>query len=398
MIKLFSNQVISLFFLGAILCIPLPFFGNDILFQMTQFLFRRCVFWIQNKWFPNALPNIDFSSDTIGLNLLLVVLFLLSIFVVVVCRILKRNISKFPDYSRLIICYYLAFVFLKYGVDKVFKTQFYLPEPNILYTPFGYLTKDILFWSSMGSSYFYSVSLGILELIVAILLLFHQTRILGLFLSLAVLLNIVLINFGFDISVKTFSLFLFSAAFYALLPFLKTIFLFFIYQEQVKLVSVKPFGSRATFFLIWVKSIVVLSMLYSVLFPYLQSQNWNDDQQKRPFLHGAYEVVEVISKGDTLEKTAFPFQKIMIHRNNYLILQNNDFQTTDYYFKTKATKNEIIIMDYQKKESSFFYEIFEKDSTFILKFQNMKIKTKMLNWKQLPVLNTKNHYTIDEIK
>lgn len=398
MIKSISNQIVGVFFLLGICCIPLTFLGKENTFQITLFLFGNSINWIQKNGFPNAIPNIDFSSDTIALNLLLGILFFLSIGIVFIFHLLKLKTTKFPYYSRLIICYYLAFVLLKYAFDKVFKTQFYLPEPNILYTPFGYLTKDILFWSTLGLSYSFSFALGIVELIVAFFLLLHRTRIIGLFFGFFVFFSIVLINFSFDISVKTFSLFLFFASFYAFLPYLKTIFRFFIGLKKEQLVTESKLILGTPVFSFWIKSIVILSMLFMVLFPYFQTKNWNDDLQKRPFLHGAYEVIEVVSKGDTLQKEAFPFVKIFVHRNQYLIFQTHDFQTTDYFFQTNTADKKIILQDYQQKEIPVFYEIFEKDSTFILKFQNTRIKTKRINWKQLPVLNTKNHYTIDEIK
>src|SRR5205085_9499653 len=104
--------------------------------------------------------------------------------------------------------YYLCLQLLKYGVDKIFKNQFYLPEPNTLFTPAGMLDKDILYWSTMGTSYGYNIFLGSLEIAAALFILIKRTRLIGLLLSLGILINVTEVNFGFDISVKLFSLFL----------------------------------------------------------------------------------------------------------------------------------------------------------------------------------------------
>ena len=41
------------------------------------------------------------------------------------------------------VAWFLALQLLQYGFDKVFKHQFYLPEPNTLYTPLGLLPPDL---------------------------------------------------------------------------------------------------------------------------------------------------------------------------------------------------------------------------------------------------------------
>ena len=49
----------------------------------------------------------------------------------------------------------------------------------------------------------------LLEILAAVLILIKRTRLMGLLLSLGILINVVAVNFGFDISVKLFSLFFF---------------------------------------------------------------------------------------------------------------------------------------------------------------------------------------------
>ena len=129
-----------------------------------------------------------------------------------------RNINKIREmtWNEIIFFYWthvlvsnmLAFFLLRYGFDKLFKHQFYLPEPNTLYTPVGLLSKDILFWTSMGTSHSYNVFMGLIEIIPAFLLFFKRTRMLGGLISFAVLLNVLMINIGFDITVKILSSFL----------------------------------------------------------------------------------------------------------------------------------------------------------------------------------------------
>lgn len=396
--KRFLAKSLALFFVFGFLFIPLTLNGKDVQLQLTKVLFSKPIAFIQMLFFPQALRSIDFFSDTVALNLLLLLLFLLAIVVVLLLHFLKIKTDKMVLISRVISSYYIAFILLSYGFDKVFKAQFYLPEPNILYTSFGNLSKDILYWSTLGTSRFYSISMGIIEVVTAILILFNRTRILGLLVSIGIFVNIILINFGFDISVKTFPIFLLLATFFSIYPNLKTLINFLVFQRREQLVLTKQAIISNPFLKIWIKFIVVGLLFLQILFPYFQSQNFNDDLQARPFLHGAYQVNQIIVKTDTLKTTDFPIQKIFIHRNNYIIFQGKNNIMTDYHFEMDSIKKQLLLQDYKKNTICVDYDFTKKDSTFRLQFKNYCVVSKAINWRKLPALQNQTHYTIDQIQ
>lgn len=391
--KSFSEKIFALFFLLGIIFIPLEFFFGNIQKQITSFLFHKPIALFQNLFFENALPNPDFSSDTISLNLLLVLMFVISIGLTFVLTKFKINTTKWVKIIRIVICYYLAFVLLKYGFDKVFKAQFYLPEPNILYEKFGNLSKDILYWSTIGTSRFYSVATGIIEVFVAVLLFFKRTRIAGLLFSIGVFLHIIFINFGFDISVKTFSCFLFLASLFAVFPYLKMLISFLFFQKQEKLdlrnVTIIP----NPFVKIGVKIFVIGWSFLQILFPYFTESDFNDDKAKRPFLHGAYQVQKITPK-DTLSEIKY----IFVHRKNYIIFEYSNETRNDFYFEENQISKELTLYDYDKNKTVISYDYSVKDSIFRLGLNNQTIISKALNWKELPIFEENFHYTIDEIK
>src|SRR4029077_19764906 len=86
---------------------------------------------------------------------------------------------------------------------------------------------------TIGSSYTYTVVAGIFEILPAVLLLFRRTRIIGAIIATAVMTNVVLINFGFDISVKLFSCFLLLLCVIVASPGLKKLFDLFIANRPV---------------------------------------------------------------------------------------------------------------------------------------------------------------------
>lgn len=396
--KSFFEKSCALFFVFGFLFIPITLNGKDWQFQLTKFIFSRPIAIIEKLFFPEALHKIDFSSDTIALNLLLLLLFLLAMIALLLLNFLKIKTDNIITFSRVISCYYIGLILLSYGFDKVFKAQFYLPEPNILYTPFGNLSKDILYWSTIGTSRNYSVSLGIIEVFTAILILINSTRILGLLVSIGVLINIILINFGFDISVKTFSIFLLLATLFSVYPNLKKLISFFVFQKNEKLIPTKQSIIINPFLKIWMKTIIVGLLFLQVLFPYFESQNFNDDLQSRPFLHGAYQVNQFIVNMDTLKTSDFPIQKIFIHRNNYIIFQDKNNEMTDYHFEIDTLKKQLLLQDYKKNISCVNYDFVKKDSTFKLKFKKYYIVSRAINWRNLPALQNQTHYTIDQIQ
>ena len=396
--KRFLEKSLALFFVFGFLFIPLTLNGKDWQFQLTKVLFSKPIAFIQMLFFPQALRSIDFSSDTIALNLLLLLLFLLAIVSVFLLHFLKIKTDNMVLISRVISCYYIVFILIIYGFDKVFKAQFYLPEPNILYTSFGNLSKDILYWSTLGTSRFYSISMGIIEVVTAILILFKRTRILGLLISIGVFVNIILINFGFDISVKTFSIFLLLVTLFSVYPNLKMLINFLVFQRREQLTHTNQAIVSNPFLKIWIKFIVVGLLFLQILFPYFQSQNFNDDLQVRPFLHGAYQVNQIIVKTDTLKTTDFPIHKIFIHRNNYIIFQGKNNVITDYHFEMDSIKKQLLLQDYQKNTICVDYDFTKKDSTFKLQFKNYCIFSKAINWRKLPALQNQTHYTIDQIQ
>jgi hypothetical protein len=76
-------------------------------------------------------------------------------------------------------------------------------------------------WAWMGASYAYNVFAGIAEMGSGFLLFFRRTVTLGALASIAVLLNVVMINFAYDVPVKLYSSHLLLMAVFLLAPDLK---------------------------------------------------------------------------------------------------------------------------------------------------------------------------------
>lgn len=371
-------------FLGlGILLIPFSFHLFTFHQEILRWLFVPIDIQIA-KGFGLGPQLFDISSDSQLFYIHLLVILILSFIVTVV---IKNGLSEDKQrrmklWLRIAIAYYLSLILFKYGLDKLFLAQFPNPEANLLFTPLGKLDKDILFWSTMGSSPHYSIFMGICELIPAVLLLFHRTRSLGGLLATIVFTNVLAINFSFDISVKIFAGFLVLLSIYLAFPALRNIYNVII-REQITI----PLQSIALRFPSkpFVKSFAILAILTEALFPYITSGNFNDDHSSRPNLHGAYENLDPNAE----------IERVFFHRDNYIIFQNRKDEMNDLSYELNSTENKLIAEDYEN--NSFEIQILGNyNQHLILKMPDESIlKLKKIDTNKLPLLKGQFHWSVD---
>lgn len=302
----------------------------------------------------NASFNTEISSDSIGLYIHVFNLVWVSIlFTFIVCSVFHIKQVNLRLYTLNLLTYYLSLQLLIYGFDKLFKAQFFYPEPNILHTNLKDLSPDILYWSTMGMSRGYSMFLGGAELLAACFLWFQKTRLAGLILGLGIMINVVAVNFGFDISVKVYSLFLLGCFVLVLSPYFSYLYSALTLNsfQNIPHVAVPKLGvisgySRG------IKSVVIIMILVEGLFPYVVSGNWNDDAVKRPKFHGAYRV----------ESNQYGIEKLYIHRAGYFIVENKIGEKEDFQMELDSINREIVLWDYRnKKEQRWKYTTEENE-------------------------------------
>ena len=368
------------------LCI---FFGLIVLFfPITWFLFAF------QQEVSNALflplvhlfdKNTDLTSDAKGLYILVALLFLIAfISGTVLNRFPPEKVEKLLPILRFASIVFLSMVLMKYGVDKLFKGQFYLPEPNLLYTPMGKLDKDILFWSTMGTSYEYNLFMGMMELIPALLILFSKTRKIGLFIACGVLLNVFAINFTFDISVKLFSFLLLALSVFLLFPYLlKTD------PSKTDKIDWQPIKK-------WTTPLILVIIAAESLGPSVARGSFNDDRAPRPYLHGGYSVVQQnFMEGNPLFDQKI--KRVFIHRDGYIIFQMINDDMLDFKLEIDQVAQRCTLTDYSGGQCVLNYRYSKKTENLeiLSTLGTPLLTTKTLNWRKLPVLQKQFHWTVD---
>ncbi len=400
----YLKTVAYLFFFYAAVFIPFPFYLFSFQSEISHFIFADFIQLLLEGW-GILLKKSEISSDSLSLYVLILLIFLLAILTAFVLSFFKKwkdNKEQIFKMMRLCFTFYLSMQLLKYGFDKLFKGQFYLPEPNTLYTPLGQISKDLLFWSTMGSSYSYNIFMGLLEVIPAIFLLFKKTRIIGLLLIVPVLMNIVAINFFFDISVKIYSLFLLSLALFLLSPFLKKLYDFFINEKTVSLKTSDSFNAQKLFIRTSLKTFVIGLIFVEALFPYLSNWNFNDDNIPRPYLHGAYEIQNIYKEGEEVSNNVLSFKRVFIHRKGYLIFQNEQDEMQDFKLKVDTIQQQFLLSNYDQKQNALNFNYHEKDSLLELEYIKDDVRYRLifsrLDWRELPLLKNDFHWFVEEVE
>lgn len=336
-----------------------------------------------------------FDSDSRGMYVLALFVALLSIISASVWTFIQKQERNEIRWLRSGSAYYLALILLIYGFDKVFKHQFYLPEPNTLHTSLGDIRPDLLYWSTVGSSWSYSFFTGLIEVIAALLLISKRTRSLGALLAVGVLLHVSLINFGFDVSVKLFSGFLLLLALLLAYPGVKKIIRLFIFrkeqqpEESVSLMMQKT--GRRNYYII--KSAVLVLFLTESVYGFIRYAGFNDDTAPRPLLHGAYTVKEQINDSGqfVLPFTSNPgvIQRIFVHRKGYLILQSVTGEMKDYKLVYDTAAHQLIIRHEQEPVMIWSYSLTGKTLTLTNNDTPAQLKAEVIDWNDMPLIRQK---------
>jgi hypothetical protein len=394
----FRGKKLISYFIGffCVLVIVTVYFPYTLIPHPATVLFaffkELALFTGENLFAIKVASDVEFSSDSIWLYVHLLNLFIF-------CIPLSIAASQYLEVSKgeklwalllIVIRYYLVLQLMIYGWNKIFKWQFYLPEPNTLATPIGNLSKEMVFWSLIGSSYGYSVFAGIMEVIPAIMLLFKRTRIIGALLSFGVLLQVFVMNLSFDISVKFYSFFLLM---------LSAIILITNKRKILKGLGVLPEEGRSDNCIVDVKfpfrmafkTIVLIVIACESLYMYFSEGNFNDDKAERPKYHGAYTVESVCVCNQDVKN-------IYIHRKGYLITEAADGSQKDFRFQLLGNGN-WSLTDLET-EATFELDCTHPSDTLLLlknwpDEEGTTFRLHAMDWQNMALLQKENHWFVE---
>ncbi len=252
----------------------------------------------------------------------------------------RRNGSQAVNYTLLILRYFLGFVMISYGLDKVIPNQMGGAPLSRLMISFGESSRMGLLWNFMELSHFqgYKIFTGIIEFLGGLLLFHSRTRLLGSLILLVAITNVVAINFFYAVPAKLYTTHLLLFTIALILPYksrLKELLLHSL-SDQLNRKGAK---SYLTYF------VVLLFVIFSIMKEIKLYQNSNLDSHNVT-LFGVYEIEESNSKLN-------PFKwKYIVRENNYTSLiftLSGDYSV--YAMNVDTVSNIIAIKKVQENES-----------------------------------------------
>lgn len=180
-------------------------------------------------WFAENVLGIDApqkvptgSGDTMYQWVVTLLIVILAALGAAAWSALDRKRTGYPRLQAAAIIglrYFLATMMVSYGVAKIVDGgQFPSPWVGRYDQTYGESSPMGLLWTFMGHSHPYSLFGGLAETVGGLLLLFRRTTVIGVLVVAAVMTNVVMLNFCYDVPVKLFSSQLLLAALLILLP------------------------------------------------------------------------------------------------------------------------------------------------------------------------------------
>ena len=203
----------------------------------------------------------------------------------------------------LFIRYSLALIAFGYGIQKVFGMQMLFPLTSQLATPLGDLLPMRFSWLFIGYSTPYQVFSGVMEVLVALLLLYRRTATMGVLIATAVFINVMMLNLCYDIPVKLYSMNLVLLCFYLLVNEWHRIACFFVLNKPVATCSVYDYPlikkwMRITRVIIKVAIVLLLCKSFYENMQY--AREYKLVTNHKDFKPGMYDVTKYVVNKDTL--------------------------------------------------------------------------------------------------
>lgn len=331
---------------------PLPF-TTLIIAPLAEGMRAFAPWFASNALHYNYDHTIQFtgSGDSSHSWISLLLFVIIAVIGAIIWSVMDRKRSNYNScyyWLTVLIRYYLAFTLISYGVIKLMHAQMIPPGLNRLMQPLGDFSPMGLAWTYFGYSYAYNIFVGIVEVLAA-LLLFRRTYVLGALITMATSINIMTVNYFFDVPVKILSTVLFLLSLFLLLPHLRQLCKLFLLGKPAEALQVtKPKVARP-----WLnKAAMAFKIFFIGIFAYSQTQaivsrsNEMQHYLKKSPLYGIY----TIKHGNAARKSLPEDWSTIIFE------YEGDATVRDRYYERKV---ETLLLDVDGKRLTLNHNTFD---------------------------------------
>ena len=321
---------------------------------------------------PYSMVNTNNGSGDTGYNY--IEEFVIEVLAFIICIVWSLFDHKRSEYTKLhywlrvLVRYSLAFALVGYGYAKIFKTQFPTPTLSRLAETYGDSSPMGLAWTFFGFSKPFNFFMGFFEAIGGILLFFRRTTLLGACISCTVLVNIVLINFCYDVPVKLYSSYLLLKVLFILAGDGRRFFNFFVLNQPVPPADLTPiFKEKGWKITRWVVKGLVIAGVGWLGYEQIDFNHKVDDAIPKPHLYGTY-TVEIFNRNNVTRVPAttdsLRWQKLGIYNNGRTVITKMNDMVVNCSFSDDTVQRVLFIHpnNSQRRDNKLTYVVVDSNT------------------------------------
>lgn len=253
----------------------------------------------------------------------------------------RKEYNQLYYWLRVLVRYRLALGIIIYGALKLFHLQMPYPTLSDLNTEYGYFLKWKVYYLTNGVAHAnYEQSLGLLEIIAGILLLYRKTALIGAGLSAVLLSNIVLVNFAYEIGSQVYSVSLLLLSLLIITYDLPRLYRLLFLEKPAKAAAFRPVFTTNN---LWISRLTVHILLFvfviTVLFSAFsanKNSNWPFPKKKGfTYREGLYNVSSFIVNGDSISYSItnpLRWQNVVFEKWNTLSIKSSQSDASNQRF------------------------------------------------------------------
>jgi len=263
--------------------------------------------------------------------------------------------------------YYVALMLMHYGLVKVVQLQFPAPSLYRLIEPYGESSPMGLAWTFLGFSKGYNMFMGIAELCAG-LLLFRRTLVLGAVITAMTTLNVMAVNYFFDVPVKALSTHLFIMTMFLLSRDLWKVLKYLLTDMSVEKLSVIPrpqLKKGINTALIIFKVGLLIYIFQGGIRRVFESEKQFGSKAPKTYMYGLYKVNSSVVNGDTLYdyRSDLLWKDIRIEREGSASVRKMNESRTAYTIVVDSIGNKIQFTSRSDTSDHFDLYYAKTDST-----------------------------------
>jgi len=377
-----------IFFVLYIIFVPsdvLPLYGK-VFYPFINY-FQGFIAWAAKNILHIVISPVtrglgDSGGDSTFDYLLYLFVIILSVAATIIWSYTGR---KTADYNKLfywllvVLRYFVAFTMILFGSAKVFRVQF--PEPTIgrLMERVGDMSPMGLAWTYFSYSHAFNYFTGTAELLCAGLLFFRRTTRLGATIGVVLLVNVVAINYCFDVCVKISSTTLLLMCFFILIPDRGRFLNFFFRNGEVLPADLSPHRFTEKWknvTLTGIKYVLILYLLYwayGLMEEQTATYGYGGPNAKKPPLYGLYQIETFIINRDTLKPLTTDitrWSKFWINRPGAAAVKLMNDSIKVYNFKPDTLKHIVAVSTHADTAHQFYlHYTIQKPNVMVLQGQ-----------------------------